>query len=222
MQVYSVEVVKQATTQLREPFTLPLTPDEEYWAGFIHADGSISAERGVTRFAQKDLEPVKALHQFLDLKTKIYFSSRFSNFGLNEMHSISVSAITANLQALGVKGQPVPSLYSSRHFWRGMIDGDGTVVLPSHRYPRVILCGAYDDIWEFSHWCARLFGYQGPKPYKQKTGVWYAGLGSGKAMLLGLHLYQDAFSAVPRKRDVALSFKNLPINHRANLIGEVA
>jgi hypothetical protein len=207
---------------MRKMFELPLTPDEEYWAGFIHADGSISRALNCTRFAQKDEGPVRALHSFLKLDTKVFFTSRISNFGRNEMYSLATSKVTKQLIALGIKEEPAAFLYNSRHFWRGMIDGDGTVIIPGDGYPRIMLCGNYDDMWAFSNWCARLFKYQGPKLYRQKTGVWYVGIGSGKAILLGEYLYRDTFSAVSRKSEVALSFQDLPINHRAKMVEVVS
>lgn len=213
------EVETSPTTKTRQRFDLPLTPEEEYWAGFLHADGTISEKRNCVRFGQKDRCTVEAFHAFMGLKNKVYFSSKTSNFGPNPMYTAAAFGMSRRLLDLGIKRAPVDFLYESRHFWRGMIDGDGTVVLPSHNYPRIILCGNHDDIVAFSNWCARLFCYKGPKPYRHKSGTWYAGLGSGKAMLLGEYLYDGEYSAVPRKSSVALSFRDLTINHRAQISG---
>lgn len=206
-------------------FESPLTPNEEYWAGFIHADGTISQNNTNMRFAQKDIEPVKEFLLFLGQESKISHTSRISNFGLNEMYSASTSKGVGGLRQLGIKTEVTPLLYKSKHFWRGMIDGDGHVSLPlvgETPIPRVMLCGDERDMFAFSRWCAELFRYQGPRPYRQKTGVWYVGLGAGKARLLGLYLYLGEYSAVTRKSKIAISFTEVTTRTNAKIVGQVA
>lgn len=181
-----------------------ISPLDEYWAGYIHADGSISGNK--LRFAQKQEAPVLEFMKYSGAKTMSKVD-RQSNFGHNTM-ACTYAPIGIRFSNLGVKDRPVSQLLQSKHFWRGMIDGDGTVDHMQGGYPRIMLCGTEFIIQEFSKWCSYLFGSKGPKPHQQRTGTWYAGLGGAKARELGLFLYDGEYSANKPKLETALSFRD--------------
>jgi hypothetical protein len=204
-------------------FSSPLTPDELYWAGMIHADGSIDQRYLRLRLAQKERYVIEEFLRFLGQDTKISYSDRVSNYGRNEIYSMnSVAAHRAsvyNLVELGVKGQPVTELYASRHFWRGLIDGDGSVYVRPDGHAFVGLCtGRRVDAEAMSAWVASLFNYRGPGISVHTNGGLYVRVGAGKARALGVYLYKDSYSAVPRKRDAALSFEALAFGTKVGLL----
>lgn len=182
---------------------MKISPLDAYWSGYIHADGTI--QEGKLRFAQKDIDPVLEFVKYCGGTGTVSRTDRTTNFGHNVMHT-AYSPHGSKFSNLGVKAQPVPELLKDKHFWRGMIDGDGTVNYMLGGYPRIMLCGTHHIIHSFSDWCSTIFGTKGPKPHMQKTGTWYAGLGGGKARALGLHLYDGEYSANKAKSEVALSF----------------
>jgi hypothetical protein len=104
-----------------------------------------------------------------------------------------------------------------------MIDGDGTVSIERQRgYPLVILCSNKPkDIEAFASWIGLLFNDDRPMPYCNSNKVWYAYVKGGKARALGAYLYEDSYSAIPRKRDVALSFRGLEFRSRTKFIQEI-
>lgn len=191
-------------------FSPPLTPDELYWCGLIHADGSIRADRMSVSLFQKDRHVIDEWLRFLGQDTKVTYVGRECGFGWSEGYGATTKIGVQRLLDLGVKGQPVPELYTSRHFWRGLIDGDGSVYLnKAGKNPQVWLTsGKHTDVVAFSEWIGRLFNCAGPKPYQAKSG-WYVYVGSGKGRALAVYLYKDSYSAVPSKRDKALSFEYL-------------
>lgn len=204
-------------------FSPPLTPDELYWCGMIHADGSVDPVKLQVRLAQKERYVVEQFLEFLRQETKISHVDRVTNYGRNEMYLVASAvkhrAAVANLIDLGVKGDLTPELYASRHFWRGLIDGDGTVKLMSRGYPWVALCtGRPADAIAFSRWVADLFDYAGPGVSRHTNSGLYVRLGAGKARALGVYLYKDSYSAVPRKRDVALSFEAMTFGTKVGLL----
>lgn len=207
-------------------FSSPLTPDELYWCGLIHADGSIDPKKLWIRMAQKERHVVEQFLAFLGQETKISYVDRTTNYGRNEMYSagslVKHRDAAARLLALGVKGDPAPELYASRHFWRGLIDGDGTIRVSNRGYAWVSLCtGRPADAAAFAAWVAALFRYRGPAISVHTNGGLYVRLGAGKARALGVYLYKDSYSAVPRKRDVALSFEGLESRTSVALINFV-
>lgn len=209
------------TARSRKMFEPPLTAEEQYWAGLIHADGSISRVCNSMRFAQKDEAPVRAFLDFLGQDSKISVVDRVSNFGRNVMYSATTSKGAAQLREMGVKGVPCQYLLNSKHFWRGMIDGDGSVAVSKNSYPNIQLCGSLSNVTLFSEWCAKVLGYRGPSLHQHKvTGVWYTALGAGKAKVLGLYLYENEYSVIIGKRTRALSFRACTINTKAAVVGD--
>lgn len=195
---------------MKQLFTHPLTPDELYWAGLIHADGCI--EKGSSLrvvLVQKERYMLEEFLRFLGQDSKISFTAGFTPFGYSESYRARGVGIGRALTDLGVKTEPCPELYASRHFWRGMVDGDGSVKTNSDgTKPAVWLCsGKQRDIFAFCSWIAALFDYEGPKPYQAGPNKWYAYVGHARGRTLGLYLYKNSYSALPRKRDTALAFE---------------
>lgn len=200
-------------------FESPLTPDELYWCGLVHADGSIRMDRMSVSLFQKDRHVVDEWLRFLGQDSRVTYVGRECGFGWSEGYGATSKVGVQQLLDLGVKGEPAPELYASRHFWRGLIDGDGSVYLNKRgQNPQVWLCsGKPRDVAAFSAWVGGLFDYAGPKPYFGKGG-WYACVGSGKGRALAVYLYKDSYSAVPKKQDLALSFEAMTFRTTTRLL----
>lgn len=204
---------------MKSLFQSPLTPDELYWCGVIHADGTIDRARMRMRLVQKDRHMLEELLKFLDQDTVISYTAREYGFGWSEGYSATTRKGVQQLLDLGVKGQPVPELYNSRHFWRGLIDGDGSVYTNKDgTKPQVWLCsGKPGDVVAFSEWVGSLFDCPGPKPCRGRS-AWYVAVTFGKARALAVYLYKDSYSAVPRKRDAALAFEAMSFKTATQLL----
>jgi hypothetical protein len=156
--------------------------------------------------------------RFIDQDSKITVRSGRTNFGDATAHVMSTMKGVPNLLELGIKGEVDTALYEELDFWRGLIDGDGSVSQGARR-PTVLLCsGKPRDIVAFSEYVGRLFECQGPKPYCSKNGVWAAMVGHGKARALAVYLYKGRYSAVPRKQATALSFEHLTFRTGTRLL----
>ena len=106
---------------------------EKYWAGYLFADGSFEynlkqGRNPQVRLTSIDKEHIRKFINFAGATTSIYQVNNSSNsvvwttkftdkklFNFCDNHGI-VSKI-----------QVSPYLYNSRHFWRGVIDGDGYI-----------------------------------------------------------------------------------------------
>jgi hypothetical protein len=88
------------------------------------------------------------------------------------------------------------------HYWRGMIDGDGSV--PGKGF-NITLTGSYDVISAFVEWARGKCG-TGINPTRDKRSPdhWRAIMGGRASVLALLHaLYDDAPVALDRKKALA-------------------
>ena len=132
-----------------------LTPDAAYWCGFLFTDGSVSHRPGQTPevsvgLSECDLGHIEKLRAFLGsthaitpmkarpmtFKAGAYISKAACRY------SVRSAKLADRLCALGRYDGPVDEgLVQSRDFWRGAMDGDGTIGI-SGGYPYLHLVGS--------------------------------------------------------------------------------
>jgi hypothetical protein len=88
------------------------------------------------------------------------------------------------------------------HYWRGMVDGDGSLARKGDGVWTLFLCGSEAAVRAFTAWCGRISGTEA-KPYF-KTGCWYVSI-SGRYQVPKLvrALYADAPVSLDRKQEIA-------------------
>lgn len=138
------------------------SPARNYWVGFLLADGCVivppssrEQRRLSVWLAVKDRQHVEALLRFLRSDCPLKFRKPHGRPVCGRMvHSdgaygfdFSAGALVASLARLGVVprktkvAKAVGALAHDRHFWRGVVDGDGTVGLNANGKPYLSLCG---------------------------------------------------------------------------------
>lgn len=110
-----------------------VTPDGAYFTGLIMADGCVCGDRLMISLQKSDRAIVERLRQFLKTTSPLREKdARNSTYGGSSQILLSVSSrqIVADLSRYGIT--PRKSLTAkaigvewNRHFWRGVIDGDG-------------------------------------------------------------------------------------------------
>lgn len=126
-----------------------LTTEAIYWIGFVYADGSIIQSRkptwqpSVSVYAhERDQKHLERFMAWLRCDKKL--SSRSGRSVLSA--DITSRELVNWFEANGVHsnksqtGIPPEHLIQNRHFWRGVIDGDGSVGLSKYG-PHIHLCG---------------------------------------------------------------------------------
>lgn len=179
-------------------FTAPLSPVEEYWVGYFRADGCIS-RRGNYRnaqFAQNTQHPVEELALFLGKQGKVRTCSRKTNFGPCTYYSISSARLGYAMDKLGAKTQLEPSLYGSKHFWRGLLDGDGCVKLDRTGYGHNMVewNGSSYDLVKLQQFLAFVLGCKPPELVAHSS-IHRVALTSNKARHVCRLLYEGEYSA---------------------------
>jgi len=147
-----------------------ITPSSAYWMGFLFADGCLSETEGGSpqlslELATKDRDHVEKFRTFLKSTHAIRDVTRGAGT-IENKNGLTSSTPQRTAVAFAVRSQqladalrkngfckkgpertPTEDLEKSLDFWRGTIDGDGTVrIVEDHRgydykYASLILCG---------------------------------------------------------------------------------
>lgn len=130
--------------------------EKSYILGFILADGSVrSLSENKKRFeiglAEIDIGQLEKVRSFLKsdhpIKTDNKGISKLSICGKELFHELGKYGIYPNKTLKEV----APIQYSlDRHYWRGIIDGDGYISIhKQRRYPQIGLCGTKEICQQF-------------------------------------------------------------------------
>ncbi len=192
-------------------------PDASYWVGFLMADGCVShpPNRGsphiIVALSSKDEAHIVSLHHFLGAKVSIQrtpakMGSRFPSGEMVRLDVVSAQ-LASDLSRYGVVPRKTSTatvselLASNRDFWRGVVDGDGSIHIQSrlHYKPRPVLqlTGSHSLISQFSTFAKSSVGsVSGPTVSK---GSYAHALTCGPAVRMIRLLYGDCTVALPRK-----------------------
>ncbi len=189
--------------------------EKAYWLGFITADGSV-LDRGMLQVGLhfRDGTHLKKLGLSLGAGHPVREQFQTGGFGGRAhlakltVHSVK---LVADLKALGVI--PRKSLVAApweggprwllRHYWRGLVDGDGWVCQDRHGYWHVGLCGSFGIVDGFCHFIERETGWPYKCPLRAKS-IWstsYNGLQLAREVTT--LLYGVAMVALERKMAAA-------------------
>jgi hypothetical protein len=189
-----------------------LTPDAAYWCGFIFTDGTIIRRRGQPEVAvvlqRRDREHLVKLRDFLGSDhaiTPLAPAVVALNGGQGTgafRYAVCSRRLADRLTALGRYGPAVePELAASRDFWRGCIDGDGTVSI-SCGIPQVKLVG--------SRWLLRAFvdflvpiSSRRPLNVRPARNIYVVSTSYATAVKVVERLYTGAGTALDRKAAAA-------------------
>lgn len=135
-----------------------VTEGSAYWIGFLMADGTINTPKGRSHeirldLAEIDIEQVKSFRRFLKSSHKIHrhLSSKGTYAGLL---AVSSQHLVSALGRFGVAPRKshtarVIGLEHDRHFWRGAVDGDGSLYWSSKGLACLSFCGSQAMVAQF-------------------------------------------------------------------------
>lgn len=204
-----------------------------FWAGFLLADGCVHrTPKGycilVLKLAVADYDHVAAMRDFLGSSHPIRIRGESNNAAINgkvvrssgsaELY-VSSEPILNDLARYGVvpgktRRCEIPDfLADNPHFWRGVVDGDGTVnfrignkLLDGRRArsrPSISLVGSESVVQAFCDFASRRFvSCRGMRP-SQYSKIWRAGCSGANAVRLVELLYRNPSPSLARKAEVA-------------------
>lgn len=187
-------------------FVSLLGEDSQYWAGFLDADGCIQESGNSYRITvglQKgDREHLVKLRQFLKTDAPIHQSENSYVIG------VSSKQMGKRLISLGItprksyKDNKIDEkLAYSKHFWRGMIDGDGYVSISKKGLNRCGLCGSHNLMVQFSDYVESISGFR--NNVRKNRNIYAIAFVGKKAKFLAKHFYENATIYLDRKKETA-------------------
>jgi hypothetical protein len=131
-----------------------VNPRSAYWLGFLLADGCISRREVIVVLQSRDIAHLRALLEFLGCDDR---PLGVANAGQAARLCIGSAALARQLRAFGLDPQHKHdsavrvALATSRDFWRGVVDGDGSVkALGARRMPQLQLVGSPTVVSQFA------------------------------------------------------------------------
>jgi hypothetical protein len=189
-------------------------PEAAYWVGFLMADGSIGVggETSGTvrlRLHEKDADQIEKFRKFLGTDKPVSYElgrgfskpgSRLVGLGITSRKMVN------DLSTYGVvprksKTAEVKVLESNRHFWRGMVDGDGWIFVRKDGLPVIGLTGSLNIVKQFVSFVASTSGKT--PSINPNHSIWRAAVSGKVAVALVKVLYGNCGMALTRKLSTA-------------------
>ena len=106
-------------------------------------------------------------------KEKVYTYNNAGSYKKGSViHKTYSLKIGVNLQKLGVKSELREDVYRSKHFWRGLLDGDGSIIMSKNQgkiYPYLAWSGNERDMLECSNYLGQILKEPKPKLSQVKS-----------------------------------------------------
>lgn len=217
---------------INEQALLSCSPESDYWCGILATEGCIGFRKNCSvpliRYGAVDIEHVHKFRDFLGSKRSVQFVDRVTGIGPVKygVFALTSSAIGDFLICNGITPKKSLTLKVSErlarspHFWRGVIDGDGTVgVYGKYKQPIVRLTsGSFQFVQQFAEFCTGI-GLRPKVCDSQASSLSHAphyqvAFGSGQAIKLLDVLYARATVWLDRKKVTVEEIFAQPIRHK--------
>lgn len=195
---------------VRDDAFTTMSPEVAYWIGFLLADGNVHHDKRTGRAGRISLalSPIDEAH-VLRFGTFINYVGAIERRPTYTRIAFTSRRIAADLASYGVVPKKSliasvdPRLAEDRDFWRGMVDGDGSVALGSDGYARLMLCGTEAVCEAFRRYITSRIATRSRVRKLEGRQVWAIEVhGNGAAVIVRL-LYDGAAVALPRKASIA-------------------
>jgi hypothetical protein len=210
-------------------FATPLSPEAKYWLGFILADGYLCRNKLNIKLHFRDKEHLQKLLALLGSKSKVYILEDVqTTFGVTTSALLSIKSqrLVDQLLQLGIEyrksltATPLVNLEYDVDFWRGVIDGDGSLRIRSgiYVYAEIAICGTESIVQGFADFAKIVAPTpHTPKITKRKsTHFGFAVGGSRASKIVSLQYYPHCLS-LDRKQIIADKIKEVSINEYRRL-----
>lgn len=203
-----------------------ITEESAYWIGFLMADGGVN-KNGYSVYlnlSSKDIGHIEKFKKFMKSPNPIkniiikdpfkngkdYNTSSFTVTSLYLKNKISEYGIKPKKSATAKVSD---NLAYNRHFWRGVIDGDGTVTLEKKKalnsvhteyywYTYINLIGSYCLVNQFNDYIGNLIKKDYKKSIKNHKTYYLLHIGGKNAFYIMKDLYENSNIFLDRKKKI--------------------
>lgn len=175
-------------------------PEDAYWLGLLFADGWVSGAKIGLGLHHGDADHVAAFARFIGT------SNRVARYRDQVCVSLGSPELAGRLRALGMGAPRRPHLAPlwSPDFWRGMVDGDGSVLRYPHRGLILRLNGTLPIVAAFLAFVKK-GGHVTRAIPRRHSSIWRATLGGEVAEQVVNRLYLEGRPALRRKHATAMT-----------------
>jgi len=142
------------TNQINENIFDDINEESAYWIGFILSDGNIYYPQKRSKqlnfgLKKSDWEHLEKFKKFIGSNKQLYYNNNavflsiYSNKIVDKLEEFNITPRKSKTAKIPV------CLKNNRHFWRGMVDGDGWVSWGNNSNPTIGICGTFDIINNF-------------------------------------------------------------------------
>ncbi len=204
-----------------------INEEAAYWVGFIMADGNVSVTPTLPQLrislSAIDKEHLEKFKSFLKSEHKIreYTQKTRDKYHPKVSIAVSSSQLCGDLATYGVgpgktnNAKAHGGIEINRHFWRGCIDGDGSMSLikarPGRNKKRPILqfCGTKDLVNQFYIFSKNICeSSTSPYQIKHVRNHWRLAFNGYAAQSVINHLYSPCTIVLARKLKIAEAIMN--------------
>lgn len=198
-------------------------PIHAYLYGFIQTDGHLSQEtrnRGKLRIeiSIKDVDVLEQLSYAIPCNSKISFRTRNTNFADEKLFAsltVCEKRFRDELIELGmVYGKKSDKIkvpcrsFSEIDYFRGIIDGDGSLGFTANQFPFLSLCIASEKIAvAYEAFTRKITGKEKTLNRNSRDRVYNISLFKEDAQHVAATLYYKGCVAIPRKKSLALEIQ---------------
>lgn len=198
------------------------TKEKAYWLGFLLADGDVSKK---TNKISLNLSSIDKNHLY---KFKKFLSSNSPILDIKDRNisqfAVFSPKIKKSLIKLGITPQksftvekPHISKKLESDFWRGCVDGDGSLFIKRDGFYGISLCGTYKLIKEFSIFVGKKLKIKCKEPRKEASIYKISWGGHELPAKVADLLYGDRpIVYLSRKKKIANIFINLLYKRRSD------
>lgn len=181
--------------------------ESSYWVGFLMADGAIHKNTVALCLNNQDSWHLEKFRHFMSGTQKIIEigSTESVRYAFDSAYVVAKLAEYGVCQRKSHTAAAPDCMIDNRHFWRGVVDGDGYLATASHRgkmQARFELVGTRTICLQFSDYVRRNIIAHGAAVRQRKTiyGIAFSGR---TAQAVVDHLYNSATIALDRKATIS-------------------
>jgi len=199
------------------------TEESSYFLGLILADGCVDSRgRFSITLNQKDSYMLIRLQKYMGMDYGYMegsiFDKRTNNTYYRATLATSNHSVVQNLRKQNIEPnkstiEKLPNIdwINDRHFWRGVVDGDGHLNMNKTKASVIVLVGSSEVIQGFIDFCSNTVGLKVPRvpkgtQYKNKV-LYKVQLNNEDARNVAKYLYEDSTVYLDRKYDQMLKLK---------------
>lgn len=185
-----------------------ITENSSYWIGFLIADGSVSDKNILSIcLAEKDRSHAQKFCDFLGTNRPICTSNRGECIASVSSKKICDSIMRYGAVPRKTDHATVNILENDRHFWRGCMDGDGTLGIyqfsdAKRPVPSVGICGSKEICNQFCDFVNNRLGFR-PIAHQRGDHHYQVSITHYRAVLIATLIYSGCSEYLDRKWKIA-------------------